>query len=157
MALKQTVLFTLLFVQFSVHFAPEAFSSNGSSGVGNASVQIAEDVFAVIPQGWASRKNNLIIDAKSGKNLLEIRSINETEVRKLISSGKLVEAKLGSVKAFEYLPPRGSASQNYWIICSKKIINCSKVEMKSKTNPKAPALMGSLKKMILKKDIKKGH
>ena len=138
----------VLFVLFLVHFAPDAFSSNGSSGVGNASVPIAHDVFAVIPQGWISRKSNLVVDSTSGENLLEIKKIGETEVNMLINTGRLVEAKLGAVEAFEYLPSRGSSSQNYWVICSKNIEDCRKIEPKSKINPKVPAVMGSLKKDV---------
>ncbi len=127
--------------------APYIHATNGSSGVGNASVLISNDIFTILPQGWVHRTNNLIIDSRTGEKILEINRIQQAKVNQLISSGSLVTANLGSVGAFEFLPKRGSNEKTFWIICSLQQKNCNKIDSKSQTNTKVPAIMGSLKKI----------
>lgn len=124
----KTVLLLLL-------FSASAWAGNGSSSVGSADVPIIDGVSASLPKDFVKSTGSEVRDGD--QPIISISPIDRSEL-----TGHWVQAHLGSVEGFEYVPEKGSTEKNSWAICATQ--GCVRMNPLSDRNPKIPAVIGSL-------------
>lgn len=128
--------------------SPIAEAGNGSVGVGNRHM-IAPGIETVLPKSETIRKNgNLILDGGTGEPLLRVESTSRESVRALSRrrGTQLVEARLGRLRGYEFLPWAGKekAQENHWIVCGADG-GCHRLIPLSRTNAKIQSIISGLK------------